>query len=264
MGVGIGLFIVVLLVVIVFIIANDIQIKGWVEKFEAIEVHLRRLEDFSATQRIIGVDATTGLAVDEQRNRVCLINRTEDNVTTRIYSYDDLLSCELFEDGVTLTKTVRSSQIGGALVGGLLLGGVGAVIGGLSGRTQTSGKVTKVDVRVTVNDTARPLHDITFLNGETEKHSDIYTHAIQEARQCHGLIEVLIKRADLEGKQTHAVTVSKRARIQFRVSGVHRDTGAECTVSVYAPDEAVAIRIANAQDILVGDIVMVAIEDMSD
>jgi len=52
------------------------------------------------------------------------MNHKRQNLTTRIISYRDLLSSEIFEDGTTITKTVRSGQVGGALIGAIALGAV--------------------------------------------------------------------------------------------------------------------------------------------
>lgn len=187
-------------VVVVGAIAQAIDTSN---KKKAMDDHLDRIKDFSATQKVIGLDGNTGLAIDEQRKKICLIDHRQQNVTTRVFVYKDLLSSEIFEDGVTVTKTVRSSQLGGALIGGLALGGVGAIIGGLSGKTQTSGRVKKIDLRLTVNDTQNPLHNINFLDLEINKDTSLYKLAIEQARHWHGLIEVLIKRADLEDKVTN-------------------------------------------------------------
>jgi hypothetical protein len=112
------------------------------------------------------------------------------------------MSVEIFEDGTSVTKTVRSSQIGGAVVGGLILGGVGAIIGGLSGKAETTRKVNRIDLRIIVNDTTHPLHDVVFLNVETKNDTLRYQQAMQQARHWNGVIEVLINRANAEDKQT--------------------------------------------------------------
>ncbi len=167
-------------------------------KKKDMESRLNALPDFSPTQQVMGCDGNSGLAVDEPRKRICLIINSGAGISERIISYKDILSVELFEDGTSITKTVRSSQIGGAVVGGLVLGGVGAIIGGLSGKTETSGKIKRVDLRLIVNDTKAPLHDVAFMNVEGKKDGIIYTQAIQQARRWHGIVEVLIKRADAE------------------------------------------------------------------
>ena len=190
----------VIIFVVVGVVVAIIQAVNTSNKKKAMEDCLGRIDDFSATQKVMGSDGSTGLAIDEQRRKVCLIDHRQQNVAIRVCSYKDLLSSEVFEDGATLTKTVRASQIAGALIGGLALGGVGAIIGGLSGKTRTSGKVKKVSLRLAVNDTKNPLHDVNFLNIETKKDGFLYKDAMLQARHWHGLIEVLIKRADMEDK----------------------------------------------------------------
>jgi Short C-terminal domain len=157
--------------------------------------------DFSATQRFIGCDGNSGIAIDELREKIGLISNNQNSVSIRIVSYRDLLSSEIFEDGSMITKTSRSSQLGGALLGGVLLGGVGAIIGGLSGKTETTGKVKRLDLRIVVSDTANPIHDVVFQNVEDKKGGLIHNLALQEARHWHGLIDVLIKRAENEDQK---------------------------------------------------------------
>lgn len=187
--------VVVGVIVVAILLAMNISSKQ-----KAMEEYLGHLEDFSATQKVIGVNGVTGLAVDEQRKKICLIDHMTKQVVSRIFSYKDLLSSEIFEDGEAVSRTERSSQIGGALIGGLAFGGVGAIIGGLSGKTRTSDKVKIIDLRLTVNDTANPLHDVRFLDLETKKESFLYVGAINQVRHWHGLMEVLIKRADADDK----------------------------------------------------------------
>jgi len=65
-----------------------------------------------------------GIAVDEQSRKVCL-SVSGPPPTTRIVGYKDLLEAEILENGKTVTKTARTSQVGRAVLGGLLLGPVG-------------------------------------------------------------------------------------------------------------------------------------------
>jgi len=169
----------------------------------------------------MGVDGNTGLAIDEMRKKICLIKQNlelkpgqeihsdalgkkihlikqqnRDNFELEVLSYKDILSSEIFEDGNTVTRTSRTSQLGGTLLGGLALGGVGAVIGGLSGKQISSYKVSNVDLRLIVNRTTSPVYDINFMNVEGQKKGLVYKEAMQQARHWHSLVEVLIRRAD--------------------------------------------------------------------
>lgn len=194
-------------VAVVFGIAQAIATSS---KKKSMESRLKSIPNFTVTQQVMGCDGNTGIALDEQRKKLCLISSRAPGISERLVSYRDICSVELFEDGSSITKTSRSSQIGGALVGGLVLGGVGAIIGGLSGKTKTSTKVKRIDLRLVVNDTASPLHDVSFMDLESKKDSIIYKQAISQARRWHGVIEVLIKRADAEdhAEQANARTTA--------------------------------------------------------
>ncbi len=179
------------------------------DKKTTINDYLLGIKDFCATQQLIGVDDNSALAIDEQKDEFYLINKSQEKFLSRVILYKDLLSVEIFEDGETISSTVRSSQIGGALIGGIALGGIGAVIGGLSGKTKSSDKVEKIILRLVVNDTKNPLHEVYFLNFATgiKKKDSRYQEAMQKARHWNSLIEVLIKRADMEDKENSANNV---------------------------------------------------------
>lgn len=76
--------------------------------------------------------------------------------------FKDVLSIEIVEDGVSITRSPRRSQLGGALVGGLLAGGVGAIIGGNTGTKTTTEAVKTIDILITVNDIQNPIYMINF------------------------------------------------------------------------------------------------------
>ncbi|MBR7792199.1 SHOCT domain-containing protein [Undibacterium sp. FT147W] len=196
MGLWIWAFLFIAVGLVIFILPG----KSISKRKQEMELKLKSIDDFNSTQQIIGCDGKSGLAIDEDQRKLCLITNNGTSVLQRVIDYKGILSVELFEGGTSVTKTVRSSQIGGALVGGLLLGGVGALVGGLSGKTETSGKINRIDLRLIVNDTNAPLHDVAFMNFADKKDGIIYTQAMQMARRWHGILEVLVKRADAEEK----------------------------------------------------------------
>lgn len=173
------------------------------DKKKSMEKKLSLIPDFSPTQKFMGEDGNGGVAIDEERKKLVLIKYEKRESTFREVSYRELLSSELFVDGATVTKTERLSQIGGALTGGLFFGGVGAVIGGLSGAKRSSSEeVKRIDLRLTIYDTKNPLHDVNFMSTEVKKNGVIsgfiYNDAMNKARHWHGMIDVLIKTADKE------------------------------------------------------------------
>lgn len=158
---------------------------------------INELNDFEFSKHILSDDLNNGIFIDEKRNKICLVDNEKN---TNVYRYRDILEVEILEDGSSVTKMSRTSQVGGAILGGLILGPVGAIIGGLSGKKENINKVNRIDLKLIVNNTQSPLFIMNFLdssNGE-EKGNIIYKTSIQEAREWHSLISVLIKKADFE------------------------------------------------------------------
>lgn len=152
--------------------------------------------------------------------KIVLIKNGPNGVDLKPITYRDLLSSEISVDGETVTKTSRGSQLGGALIGGLALGGVGAVIGGLSGAKKSSETVKKIDLRVSINDPKSPLHDINFKDPESESNGIKNPHEspMDQARHWHGLIGILIKLADTEDMQNEVDQSSAKETEQGKPS----------------------------------------------
>ena len=157
---------------------------------------INSLENFTTDFSYIGKDGENALAIDLTNNKIALIEFSEENV----YNYKDLLEVEILEDGLSITKTARGSQIAGALIGGLALGGVGAIIGGLSGSKHNIDKVSRLDLKLIVNNVETPLFLLNFLNtnytNEYTKNDTEYINAMNSIQELHSRLSVLIKKAD--------------------------------------------------------------------
>ncbi len=174
--------------------------------------YITSLPDFEISQQFMSVDGKSGIAIDDRRKKVCLIENTSGKIIdSRVVDYKELLSSEIYEDGQTVMRTSRSSQIGGALVGGLLLGGVGAVVGGLSGKSVAADKVKRIELIITVYDTVKPLHILTFLDIENNKGGFVHKEAMNKTRHWHAMVDVLIKQADTDGitSKNNQITIKK-------------------------------------------------------
>ena len=83
------------------------------------------------------------------------------NLTSKVKvcSYKDIIDFELKEDG----QTIISGKSGSALVGGIMLGGVGAVIGA-SGKRKVTNKCTSSELRIYINDLNEPVLTFTIFD----------------------------------------------------------------------------------------------------
>lgn len=80
-----------------------------------------------------------------------------------------IIKVEVVSDDTQIASTNRGSQALGATAGALVLGGLGAVIGGLSGSSTTLSGTRRLSLRVTVDDTSKPLHEVTFFETQSKK-----------------------------------------------------------------------------------------------
>lgn len=163
------------------------------------------VKDFTVSQKFQSYNLESTILLDEERKKVCFI--FSNNNSTEIYDYNDILESEIIEDGKTITSTSRSSQLGGAIIGGVLAGGAGAVIGGLSGKKTSEQEFNRIDLKVIVNNTKDPVKLFNFLlsdevdiNGKLipiKKDSIKYKNAIDSISHWHSLLSILIKQSDL-------------------------------------------------------------------
>jgi hypothetical protein len=143
-------------------------------------------------------DNRQAIALSQDDRSILHFSLTGNTVTCRTIPFQHLISAEIYEDGDTIMSSARGRTVGGAIVGGLLAGGAGAVVGGLSGKKRSAATVRNIDLRITVNDTRAPTITIPFMPCEVERTHPIYAESSKPARDWHGRLSILIKRAERE------------------------------------------------------------------
>lgn len=105
-----------------------------------------------------------------------------------IYYFDELIECSIEEDGVT----IESGGVGRAVVGGVLAGGVGAVVGAA---TRSSKPTTlSLSVRLVTRNLDRPLYKISIIKEATKRDSPEYRYRKRLAEQIYATMISIIKR----------------------------------------------------------------------
>ena len=134
-----------------------------------------------------------GVAIDRERRLVALA----DFDGWCVLPIRSIVSCEVIEDGVQIARTNRGSQLAGVAVGGALLGGVGAVIGGLSGSSRSVNNVTTLALRFVTDDFDKPIHDIDLYGALSDKgvprNDPSYTKALEIAELWHARVTAMMK-----------------------------------------------------------------------
>lgn len=122
-----------------------------------------------------------------------------------IFRYDNLLSFELLEDGQTITK----GGLGRAVAGGLLFGGVGAIVGGVTGGKKTKGVCTSMKIRVTLKNAHIDVVYIPLITAETKTNGFLYKTMQSSAQSCISALEIIADQNNCEQKkESESDTVS--------------------------------------------------------
>lgn len=102
------------------------------------------------------------ISIDKGREKIVYIDDKGSSLIKKEFSFADIISCELIKDGQTIYKKSATRTIGGAIVGGVISGGVGAIIGGLSGSSKEKEKVNSIDIKITLRDIDNPSFKFKF------------------------------------------------------------------------------------------------------
>ena len=141
----------------------------------------KELNSFNATKKIGGY-----LEIDDNK-QLWLISKGFLGKKPKVYKYSDIIDFELLEDGETITK----GGLGRALAGGILFGGVGAIVGGVTGGKRTKPICNSLKIKITVKDINDPAVYINFIEGKAKKNGIIYKIASESAQECLSTLQLI-------------------------------------------------------------------------
>lgn len=205
-----------ILVIILLIKAVGYENKKKDVRAELISNKLAGIENFTISRRIDGFGGFYIFAIDEKNEKIGFVSLIE----RCAYNFSDIIGVELIEDGNTISKKSTSRTIGGALVGGVLTGGVGAIIGGLSGGSTQKNKVSSLSVKIHLRNLNKPsllikCFDSMSMTGyasiETDGNlqSSIYKLGKMHADNIKDLVSVIIDKTDKNSTTTSEEIVAK-------------------------------------------------------
>lgn len=135
------------LLFLLFIMIN----KNNENRIKSIESNLQN-KGFSFSKKILGIGNRYIFGIDE--NKKCLVYSTEHLIKS--VPFKDIVSVEVIQDGKTIHKKSLTRTIGGAVIGGVVAGGAGSIIGGLSGSSKENNRISKILVKIVIRDISNP------------------------------------------------------------------------------------------------------------
>ena len=148
------------------------------------------------------------LAIDEKRKKwayfdegITLVNHP----SHKTYSYSDIVSFELLENGSSVTK----GGLGAAVVGGALFGEAGAVVGATTAAKTTTAICQTMQIAITVKDDDTPNIYIPIVKAPISTLSKEYTQLTKNARDIMAILNKMYH----EGKSKKDTHVDKTESI---------------------------------------------------
>lgn len=193
---GLGIFIVVVVVLAIVAIirpADLIDKKKARERKEILDAQISKLPNKEGFITVIGQKYRYAFVVDKVNRKIYYLT-TE---LTKEVLFDHIISFEIVEDNTVLFS--KSVSVGGAILGGVLAGGAGMVVGGLSGDTKQEKNVSKVTIKIKIRDYSMPSLMIECFNspellGNKEIWSThkVYREELQNAQKIADYLSVII------------------------------------------------------------------------
>lgn len=139
-----------------------------------------------AEQFVITKKIGNFVAFDDERQKWAILSPFLGNVL-ETYNYSDIINFELLEDG----NSVASGGLGRALVGGFLFGGVGAIVGGVTGKKKSKEICSSLKLKITINDMTKPVVYINFIETKIKKDSISYRSFSESAQECLSTFQLI-------------------------------------------------------------------------
>lgn len=199
------LIFIVVIVIVGGVMGGNYETKKKSERGEAMKLRINGIENFTVSRKVDGFGGFYIFAIDEINEKIALVTES----VKHIVSFSDIIGVELIEDGNTVSKKSTTRTIGGAIVGGVLAGGAGTIVGGLSGNSTQKSKVSSLSVKILLRSLNKPSLKITCFDSRTmtiehkasletdgKLESYIYKIGKKNADNIKDLISVIIDRTD--------------------------------------------------------------------
>lgn len=163
--------------------------------------------DFSPNKSYINPDGKMKIAFNSE-NELFKIYRVSPNgaIHEVAIPFDKIVDSEILIDDTTVMKASRGQQVAGALIGGAIAGGVGAIIGGSSPNTTGINTVKRIRLKITNEDFENPVYYIDFLptrdklnrriNKGWNKEDSTVSYALKKAEYWQGVLELAIRKTN--------------------------------------------------------------------
>ena len=116
------------------------------------------------------------------------------NINDVIFTYDEIIDYELIENDSSVAKGGLSR----AIVGGAITGGVGAIVGGVTGKKKSKKIIETLALQISTSDFNFPSIIITYVNKEMKANSNKYLDIFAKAKETTACLDIIFKSKENE------------------------------------------------------------------
>ncbi len=189
---GILIVVIVSFLVLCVVLAwlNDRSTKARKDVINAVLDAVNGMEHFQTDEHYFTEDFTTGIALDLERGKICLMRKELARMHTCVGDIEEVISCEVvITQGMPRTEGTSKTT---GLLGGWLLGGIwGAVVESAVTGQRAVGIAEGVELLTVVADTRWGMHKVAFLSEPCDTASSPFRDALDQANSWKERIETL-------------------------------------------------------------------------
>lgn len=205
----IGCWVVVVAIIAAIVISINRDTKHTNMRRTAID-KIKQESDFKSTVEFVDPTAEYWVGVNDttEEIKILLLDEAAEKINEHLIKFANIISVEFVEDGERVYSKSAMRTIGGAAIGGVLAGGAGAIVGGLSGDSKEKTVVSKVEVKLLLRDYDKTTIIIGMHSGtEIKKSSSGYKLIYDNAMMLIDKFKVIIDKMDRYSAQSNSVNI---------------------------------------------------------
>lgn len=151
--------------------------------------------DFRSTKSIANSSASDyAIYIDEVNRKIMFTNFI--TKARQLYRFNEIIECSILEDGAA----VQTGGVGRAVAGGIIAGGVGAVVGASTRKTTPT--IYSLSIRIVTTNIQCALYEIPIITSKTEKDTSSFREKYQFAQEVYAVVNSIMAIARQQQAQT--------------------------------------------------------------
>ena len=130
--------------------------------------------------------------VDDTNKQLIIVHTNAATITQKIVPFNEILGVEISENGTSVFSKSTSNAVGRALVGGVLLGGVGAIIGGTTGKSKETKIIDSYKMIIQLSNIDCPTYEIEFVDSSLELDELTQDNIIKHMKKCANQLKSIL------------------------------------------------------------------------